>query len=48
MTPHVFSGYESLYDNFTKFLDYRVFGVIFLIFLVLYISFLASFMPTLA
>ena len=32
----------------TKFLNYRVFGVFFLIFLVLCISFLAIFMPTLA
>ena len=29
MTPRVVSAYESLYDNLTKFLDYRVFGVIF-------------------
>ena len=26
MTPYVFSANESLYDNLTKFLDYRVFG----------------------
>ena len=48
MTPRVVSAYESLYANLTKFLDYRVLGVIFLLFLVLYISFLAIFMSTLA
>ena len=48
MTPRVFSAYESLYGNLTKFLDYCVLGVFFLILLVLYISFLAIFVPTLA
>ena len=48
MTPRVFSAYESLCDNVTKFLDYRVLGVIFLMFLLLYISFLAIFMPIVA
>ena len=47
MTPDVFSANESLYDNLMKFLDYRVLGVIFLIFCYCYISLLAIFMPTL-
>ena len=43
MTPHVFSAYESLYGNLRKFLDYRVLGVIFLIFFGTVYFFLSNF-----